>query len=606
MPWSSLLALALLTGCPADDTDTWPDANTDDVGTDRDSDNDSDSDTATTGFTAHCGEIIQDEVWRASGNPHLLDCDVDLLEGTITIEAGVEVLAVGSSAINVSESGQRASLRANGTAADPITFGPQEVEGESERWGGINVYSDADGVALNFVELEGSGGGFNANSLSVFNNEVTLNNLTITDAVGVGVSLLGTSRLSADSTGLVVNGVTGYPATISAEFAHTLPAVDSDYTGNGEDGPEVRSGSISESVIWEDLGAPYIATGSINVEGFIDDAAVLTLEEGTRVLFDVGEGIFLAPFGGEAGLVTNGTAAAPVTLSALGADTGGFWRGILANQGTTTLSFTDTVVSSGGRGLTTLSTIDVVNSDITVTNLTIRDSLQLGIALLGSAQFTPESTGLTINGSTFPGLAPSMTVSTIPDGIFTGNTVDAFQVEGSIIRPTVWPKLDVPYWVDTPIFIDGYSDLPATLTIDPGTEVWFANNTRLEFSSQGGAAGLIAEGTVNEPILFTAAQFAERGAWDGLWFRDMCSEADVRMDHFTVEYGGGAAQAPYNLFFDACTPNNISNGDLRFSNNRGIGYIRGASPETSSSITFSGNFVDFFCDVESCPDDSGL
>jgi hypothetical protein len=229
----------------------------------------------------------------------------------------------------------------------------------------------------------------------------------------------------------------------------------------------------------------------------------------------------------------------------------------------------------------------------------------MGIALLGTAQFTPDSSGLIINGSTFPGVAPSMTVSTIPDGTFTGNTVDAFQVEGNIIRPTVWPKLDVPYWVDAPIFIDGYSDVPATLTIEPGTEVWFANNTRLEFSAQGGASGLIAEGTVSEPILFTAAQFAERGAWDGIWFRDMCSEADIRMDHFTIEYGGGAPQAPYNLFFDACTPALVSNGDLRFSNNRGIGYIRGASPETSSNITFSGNFVDIFCDAESCPVDTG-
>ncbi|MFT6232096.1 MAG: hypothetical protein ACJAZO_002610 [Myxococcota bacterium] len=597
MRWSSLLALALLAGCPAEDTDTWPDANTDAP----DPDDDSDTATSTTGFTEHCGEIVDDEVWRQSGNPHLLSCDVDLLEGTITIEPGVDVLASGSSAINISETGQRASLQANGTQALPIVFRPQEVEGEEDRWGGINVYTDADGVQLNFVEFQGSGGGFTPNSLSVFNNELAIHHLTITDALGVGVNLAGTSRLTADSTGLVVSDVTGYPATVSAEYAHTLPSQDSSYTGNGEDGPEVRAGSIGESVVWDNLGAPYVATGSINIEGFIDDPAILTLDAGTRVLFDVGEGVFLAPSGGEAGLVTNGTEEALVTLSALGADTGGFWRGIQANQGTTTLEFNHTVVSSGGRGLTSVSAIDIINSDVRVTNLTIRDSLQLGIALLGTAQFTEDSTGLTINGSTFPGIATSMTVSTIPDGSFIGNTIDAFQVEGNITRPTVWPKLDVPYWVDRPIFIDGYSDVPATLTIEPGTQVWFANNTRLEFGSQGGAAGLIAEGTVTEPILFTAAQFAERGAWDGIWFRDMCSEADVRLDHFTIEYGGGAAQAPYNLFFDACNPALVSNGDLRFSNNRGIGYIRGASPENTSNMTFSGNFVDFFCDIESCP-----
>src|SRR5690606_27389926 len=147
---------------------------------------------------------------------------------------------------------------------------------------------------------------------------------------------------------LVVRNSATFPVSISATHAHTLPSEDSDYSGNGEVGPEVRAGTITTDARWKAQGVPYIVTGNVQVEGYTDHPAVLTLEAGTEALFDVGVGVLLSTNGGESGLVTEGTASEPVLLDARGADTGGYWRGIYARRGTSVLDLHHTEVHSAG------------------------------------------------------------------------------------------------------------------------------------------------------------------------------------------------------------------------------------------------------------------
>lgn len=596
-------ALLLLVGCPASNTDTWPDPvdtddDTSDVGTDTDIDTDTDS--SGTGFTAHCGPIDADEVWPASGNPHFINCDVDILEGTVTLEPGVLVKVVDGAGIFVSDTGRRASFRAEGTAAEPIVIEPEREDDPNARWVGIVLNPDAADILLAHTTLRQTGTNFSRGALVVDDNAVTVDHLTIEDSEKLGINFISDGRLTDDSTGLVISGSQRFPVSISAAHAHTLPAEDSSYTGNAELGPEVRGGTITTDATWLALGVPYILTGSLEVEGYTDHPAVLTLSPGTEALFDVGLGLLLSPTGGESGLVSAGTAAEPVVLNARGASTGGYWRGIYARRGTTTLDLTHTEVHNAGRGTTTLAAVQATGTDLFVDNVTITGSLQRGVALTEGAAFTDDSTDLTVTGCTFPALVPSVHADSIPSGSFTGNTVDAFQLDGSIDRPTHWPRLDVPYWVDSVIRADGHSDRPAVLTIDAGTEVWFANDTRLEFSGLGGAAGLIARGTSADPIRFTAAEFAEPGAWGGIWFRNMCEEADVQLEHFVVEYAGGLTQGPFNLLFDRCNPTVLRNGVIRHSADTGLGLLL-STPLDVANLSFSGNFQDVDCGASECP-----
>ena len=140
----ALSAVLALVGCPADDTDTWPDANTSgDSDTDSEVDTDEDTDI---GFdtdvqeTDHCGTISGIEVWTAEDNPHVISCTVALEDADLTIEAGAEVFFTPNTLMRVSTAGQQSDLRVLGTEADPVYFGPTSGPGPG-KWGGIYILS---------------------------------------------------------------------------------------------------------------------------------------------------------------------------------------------------------------------------------------------------------------------------------------------------------------------------------------------------------------------------------------------------------------------------------------------------------------------------------
>lgn len=113
------------------------------------------------------------------------------------------------------------------------------------------------------------------------------------------------------------------------------------------------------------------------------------------------------------------------------------------------------------------------------------------------------------------------------------------------------------------------------LTIEPGTQIAFEDGTRFEIRDGG---VFIAEGTEDEPIIFTATEKVP-GWWDGIFFRS--SENPLNsIDHAIVEYAGGdnmrgtseAAIIVARQFNDAAV--SITNTTVRNSGNDGL-YVRG-------------------------------
>src|SRR5207253_9097094 len=89
---------------------------------------------------------------------------------------------------------------------------------------------------------------------------------------------------------------------------------------------------------------------------------------------------------------------------------------------------------------------------------------------------------------------------------------------------------------------------PVTLTIDPGVVLRFEPLTvepgaMMVFGGNGKEPNnkvgvLIAQGTVDEPILFISGAAAPAaGDWKGLW---LDTAPGSRLDHVIIEYAGGA------------------------------------------------------------------
>jgi len=90
---------------------------------------------------------------------------------------------------------------------------------------------------------------------------------------------------------------------------------------------------------------------------------------------------------------------------------------------------------------------------------------------------------------------------------------DVYLINGEIIQTQTWQN-DKPYLIYNSMLVDTNS----LLTIESGARLYFHNKSRLYV-----AGTLIANGTLDEPILFSGDRIEEQysdipGQWDGIWF----------------------------------------------------------------------------------------
>ncbi|MGB2985444.1 MAG: hypothetical protein WBE26_06130, partial [Phycisphaerae bacterium] len=138
------------------------------------------------------------------------------------------------------------------------------------------------------------------------------------------------------------------------------------------------------------------------------------------------------------------------------------------------------------------------------------------------------------------------------------------------------------YTVESDIYVtDG-----ATLTVNPGVMLRFQQSMEMTIASDG---RLSAVGTEAQPIVFTG-EGAIRGYWGGLRFYHSNS-TDNRLDHVTIEYGGGYHDA--NLFLDGTSSSparvSITNCTLRDSGTYGFYFDGDSVVRAFSDNTITGN-----------------
>ncbi len=242
----------------------------------------------------------------------------------------------------------------------------------------------------------------------------------------------------------------------------------------------------------------------------------LTIDPGVTIQFGTDAGIKVSTTGS---LQVIGTPELPILLT--GEDkTAGSWRGVFidSNDSKNTLQYTQ-IEYAGGESFNSNGDLGAVivwsDTRLKMTDSTIRHSAAYGFnASYGSDELTLKDNIIT--SSKAPMLIEAAYPTTISGGTYTGNETDAIVVVNDTIKGKHnWTNLGVPYRIANRVVVPAESEL----RIQPGVTLEFEDDGELtvDEGAQGSAPSLIAVGTEQEPITFTAVNKV-LGAWKGIRF----------------------------------------------------------------------------------------
>lgn len=318
---------------------------------------------------------------------------------------------------------------------------------------------------------------------------------------------------------------------------------------------------LKNSETWTSGGSPYIVCSNPGVS--VPYPFRLTIQPGVTVQFDPGGSLTI-----DGELVANGTAAEPIIFKG-NLPNPGSWNTIFINGGGVLPAygfFQHVLIQDGG--------IDIDGGQITVG----RGELELYNSELK-------------NGATNGVFISQNAIASVYRTHFEDHQMDAMRVRaqdtdldfrdltaanngGNQVRirqadfqgSRVWRDAGIPYLTDVNVNVNA----GASLLLEPGVQIAFANNTRLDVAGRLESLGL-----ASQPITLTA-QFPVQGAWNGVWIVSLTNGplALAHLEHTTVEYGGSGFNGG-NLYLDRGKVL-VRNSILRYGGNAGI-YINNNS-----------------------------
>lgn len=359
----------------------------------------------------------------------------------------------------------------------------------------------------------------------------------------------------------------------------------------------------NESGVWSLSGSPYIVKGNITVP----EDSILTVEPGVEVRFDGWcnisiLGTFIADGNSSANILFTSNRVSPdsgdwqciffrdTTHSIMDyciVEYGGSWGdasvlvGNYFNSITGFCEITNCIIrKSSAHGIG----VEWYSSPI-ISNNTITDNTSYGINIYNSCEPTITNNSITNNGS----FAINMDMSCIPTisgNTASGNMYDGIGIQGgTMTKSGTWGK-NLPFFIRTTTDV---VDTGATLTIEPGTTVNFIADG---YSGIEVTGAIIAEGTINDSIIFTSAGSSpQAGDWQSIKI-DYSRKTSV-FDYCRIEYGYCGIYLGYNT--DTCK---ITNSIIRHTS-YGIDIYKSPALIMNNIITNNGSGI--YCSDSATP-----
>lgn len=292
-------------------------------------------------------------------------------------------------------------------------------------------------------------------------------------------------------------------------------------------------GTVNLDTTWALISSPYkVCIGGITV----GPNATLTIEPGVTVQFEnAATNKLNVNYGGA--LIAIGTPIQPITFTGVVA-TPGSWGGIsaLATVTPSLINLSYVTLDYGGVSGTYGAQLYVDQAVLTITHSLIRNGDSHGVyvaynnpqANIHDTRFiTNARNAIQLNQPNRDILMSGLSAS--------GNGVNAVFIAGSTTMNgrRRWTSTGIPYVIDAPVTLVAGD----ALTLEPGSELQFTANGRLDILGEFNAIGL-----PNAPITLTG-HIRAPGAWAGLTIQGaVVGQALAQLDYAIVEYGGSSSQ----------------------------------------------------------------
>lgn len=273
---------------------------------------------------------LANETWLKQDVQYVIDgaLEIDNVAGTIlNIEAGTTIAFTQGSQIELAYYNY-GTIKAVGTASNPITFTSAAASKTKGDWDAILIYNGASDKTIfdycNFEYGGDYGDGYGAVHMS--ESKITLKNSSITNSKHYGITLDSDASF-VEFNNNIFTDCGNFPVSIYGNYVHTLGKGN---TFNSTLGIKVKGDDyVQENETWNNLSASYYIDGALEIG--TTAGAILNIEEGTTIKFTNGSQIEVGYYS-SGKLVAQGTASNPITFttaSPSGSESNGDWDAIL-------------------------------------------------------------------------------------------------------------------------------------------------------------------------------------------------------------------------------------------------------------------------------------
>lgn len=351
-------------------------------------------------------------------------------------------------------------------------------------------------------------------------------------------------------------------------------------SGDGE--TITHSGTTTENEIWS-ANNIHIIDGTYYISGY-----TVTIAPGSVIKMNAGSRIYV---GNESNskLLAQGTQESPITFtSALAVKTAGDWDNIYFDEGTlssTILEYCNFEYGGGDSYYTFM--IGLSKCDITFRNCNFKYSAGFGVKLFDNAGFedfennTFENCAnhlISIEANSVHTIGNTSTFTSQNKGIYVSTNNNIFSLENA-----TWYKQTVPYFIDGTLEVKSQSG--STLNLEAGSVFKMLAGARI-IVGDGYQGAIIANGTQNEPIIFTSGlEVQGNGDWDNILFEEFAKNTTI-FNYCTFEFGGGDS---YNNYMVGLNKSKVSFNNCTFKNSLAIGI---KLYETATFEQFNNNKIE--------------